>query len=84
MVLTAGSSSLLEGHADEIAELQAYAPGLNWEAYFTASSVPSRNRMIVLEKTAIRDIVALYAQTPLNTLKAWEAFHVAEEEAPYL
>jgi putative endopeptidase len=67
-----------------LAELQAYAPGLNWDAYFTASSIPSRNRLIVLEKTAIRDIAALYAQTPLDTLKAWQAFHVADQAAPYL
>jgi putative endopeptidase len=67
-----------------LAELQAYAPGLNWEAYFTASSIPSRNRLIVLEKTAIRDIAALYAQTPLDTLKAWQVFHVADQGAPYL
>jgi len=67
-----------------LAELQSYAPGLNWDAYFTASSIPSRNRVIVLEKTAIRDIAALYAQTPLDTLKAWQAFHVADQAAPYL
>jgi len=67
-----------------LAELQAYAPGLNWDAYFTASSIPTRNRAIVLEKTAIRDITALYAQTSLDTLKAWQAFHVADQAAPYL
>jgi len=67
-----------------LAELQAYAPGLNWDAYFTASSIPTRNRAIVLEKTAIRDIAALYAQTSLDTLKAWQAFHVADQAAPYL
>ena len=67
-----------------LTELQSYAPGLNWDAYFTASSIPSRNRVIVLEKTAIRDIAALYADTPLDTLKAWQAFHVADQAAPYL
>ncbi len=67
-----------------LAELQAYAPGLNWDAYFTASSIPSRNKVIVVEKTAIRDIAALYSQTSLDTLKAWQAFHVADQAAPYL
>ena len=67
-----------------LAELQAYAPGVNWDAYFTASSIPSRNKVIVVEKTAIRDIAALYAQTALDTLKAWQAFHVADQAAPYL
>ena len=67
-----------------LAELQSYAPGLSWDAYFTASSIPSRSRVIVLEKTAIRDIAALYAATPLDTLKAWQAFHVADQASPYL
>ena len=67
-----------------LAELQAYAPGVNWDGYFTASSIPSRNKVIVVEKTAIRDIAALYAQTSLETLKAWQAFHVADQAAPYL
>jgi putative endopeptidase len=67
-----------------LAELQTYAQGLNWNAYFTASGIASRNRMIVQEKTAVRDIAALYAQTPLDTLKAWQAFHVVDQAAPYL
>jgi putative endopeptidase len=67
-----------------VAELQTYAPGLNWDAYFTASGIPSRNRVIVLEKSAVRDIAALYGQTSLDTLKAWQAFHVADQGAPYL
>ena len=45
---------------------------------------PSATTSSSLEKTAIRDIAALYATTPLETLKAWEAFHVADQAAPYL
>jgi putative endopeptidase len=67
-----------------IAELQGYAPGLEWDAYLTASSITRRDRTIVLEKTAIKDIAALYDRTPLDTLKAWQAFHVAEQASPYL
>jgi putative endopeptidase len=67
-----------------VAELQAYAPGLDWSAYLTASEIAKRDRAIVNEKTAIRDIAALYAQTPLATLKAWETFHVADQASPYL
>ena len=67
-----------------IAELQAYAPGMNWDAYLTASGITLRDRAIVSEKTAIKEIAALYAQTPLETLKAWQTFHVADQGAPYL
>ena len=34
--------------------------------------------------TAIRDIASLYDKTPLETLKLWQAFHIADQAAPYL
>ena len=67
-----------------IAELQTFAPGINWDAYLTAADISRRDHAIVAEKTAIKDLAALYASTPLDTLKAWEAFHVADQAAPYL
>ena len=67
-----------------IAELQAYAPGIDWDAYLTGAAIAKRNHAIVAEKTAIRDIAALYDRTPLSTLKLWETFHVANQAAPYL
>ena len=67
-----------------IAELQSYAPGVDWDAYLTAAEISKRDHAIVAEKSAIKDIAALYAQTPLDTLKAWETFHVADQAAPYL
>ena len=66
------------------AELAKYAPGLDWAAYFEGAKVPPQKRMIVNEKTAIRDIAAIYARTPLQTLKEWQAFHTADQAAPYL
>jgi putative endopeptidase len=67
-----------------VAELQAFAPGLNWDAYLSGSAIAKRDHAIVAEKTAIRDIAALYDRTPLATLKVWEAFHVADQASPYL
>jgi putative endopeptidase len=67
-----------------ISELQAYAPGLDWDTYLTAADISKRDHAIVAEKSAFKDIAALYAQTPLDTLKAWEAFHVADQASPYL
>jgi putative endopeptidase len=67
-----------------VAELQTFAPGLDWSAFLTASSIDKRDHMIVLEKTAIRDIAKIYADTPLETLKAWQVFHVTDQGAPYL
>ena len=67
-----------------VAELQTFAPGLDWAAFLTASGIVSRDRLIALEKTAIRDIAKIYADTPLETLKAWQVFHVTDQGAPYL
>ncbi|WP_349237442.1 M13 family metallopeptidase [Novosphingobium sp. SG720] len=66
------------------AQLAGYAPGLDWAAYFDGAGVAPQPRIIVRENTAIRDIAALYAQTPLETLKLWQAFHVADQASPFL
>ena len=64
--------------------LQAYAPGVDWAAYLAASNVPAQSALVVEEKSAVRDIAAVFADTPLDTLKAWEAFHIADDASPYL
>jgi putative endopeptidase len=66
------------------AELAKYAPGIDWKAYFAGAKVPPQKRMIVNENTAIKKIAALYAATPLSTLKDWEAFHTTNQASPYL
>ncbi len=66
------------------AELAAYAPGLDWTAWFAGAGIAPQKRIIVNENTAIRDIVALYARAPLDTIKLWQQFHVANGAAPYL
>ena len=65
-------------------ELAAYAPGLDWSAWFVGAGIAPQKRIIVNEKTAVRDIAALYAKTPLDTIKLWQQFHVADNAAPYL
>lgn len=67
-----------------LAELAAYAPGIDWNAYFAGAKVPAQKRMIVQENTAIKAISEIYAQTPLSTLKLWQAFHMADQASPYL
>ena len=65
-------------------ELTAYAPGLDWSAWLAGAGIAPQKRMIVTEKTAIRDIAALFGATPLDTIKLWQTFHVADDAAPYL
>ena len=66
------------------AQLAKYAPGFPWAAYFEGAKIPPQKRMIVNENSAVRDIAAVFAKTPLSTLKEWQAFHTADDAAPYL
>jgi putative endopeptidase len=66
------------------AQLAKYAPGFPWAAYFEGAKIPPQKRMIVNENSAIRDIAAIFSKTPLSTLKEWQAFHTADDAAPYL
>ena len=66
------------------AELQSFAPAFPWAAFFAGAKVPPQKRLIINEKSAIPDLAAIYAQTPLATLKEWEAFHTTESASPYL
>ena len=66
------------------AELAAFAPGIDWDAFFAGGGVPAQKRIIVTENTAVQALAKLYADTPLATLKLWQAFHVASQASPYL
>jgi putative endopeptidase len=49
-----------------------------------AANLSGLERVVVAENTAIPKIADLFAQTPVDTLKAWQAFHLADSAAPYL
>ncbi|MET0273448.1 MAG: M13-type metalloendopeptidase [Phenylobacterium sp.] len=66
------------------AELQAATPGFDWNRYLAAAELPGVPRIVVTTNTAVPKIAKIYAETPLDTLKAWQAFHVADGAAPYL
>jgi putative endopeptidase len=66
------------------AELQAFAPGLDWSGFFAGASVGGRGPVIVAEKSAFPKIAAIIGGAPADTLKAWLAFNVADSAAPYL
>ncbi len=66
------------------AELNAFTPGFDWNRYLAATGLPPVDRIIVTTNTAFPKVAKVYADTPLETLKAWQAFHVADDAAPYL
>ncbi|MES3028838.1 MAG: M13-type metalloendopeptidase [Pseudomonadota bacterium] len=68
----------------EIAKLQEYAPGFAWKQYLDGAHLTKADRVVVSENTAFPKIAAIYAKTPIETLKAWSAFNLADQAAPYL
>ncbi len=67
-----------------IAELKEMAPAYPWEAYLDGAHVSHIGRVVVGEKTAFPKIAAIYGETPLEVLKAWEAFTIADSASPFL
>ena len=66
------------------AELTAQAPGFDWVAYLDAAQVSGQETFVVSQNTAFPTIAAIYADTPIETLRAWQAFNVVDSAAPYL
>jgi putative endopeptidase len=66
------------------AELSTYAPGFDWKVYFTAVDIPGLNRVVISDNTAFPAKAKIFADTPLDTLKAWMAFHTTDGAAPLL
>jgi putative endopeptidase len=66
------------------AQLQAFAPGFSWAAFLQGAGLAAKGRVIVGEKSAFPTIAGIFADTSIDTLKAWLAFSVADRAAPYL
>ncbi len=67
-----------------LADLQQNAPGFDWPVFFRAASLGTPDRVVVAEKSAVIKIAALAGATPIDTLQAWAAFHLASNAAPVL
>ncbi|HWU49901.1 MAG TPA: M13-type metalloendopeptidase [Asticcacaulis sp.] len=66
------------------ADLASFAPGFGWQPYFKAAGLDHASMVVVGEKSAFPQIAKVYEATPLETLKAWQAFKTIEQAAPYL
>ena len=65
------------------AQLAAFAPGLDWNRYLSETRVQSP-KLIVGDNSAVKALAALYENTPLETLKTWQRFKVADQAGNYL
>jgi putative endopeptidase len=66
------------------AKVGELAPGFDWAAFMAGAGLTKAGHVVVQEKTAFPKIAAIYAKTPVETLKAWQAFNLADQAAPYL
>jgi putative endopeptidase len=67
-----------------LAQLKTLAPQFDWDAFLKLSGLPAVDRFIVLADTAMPKYAQIFTATPLPVLKAWFAFRLVDEEAPYL
>ena len=65
-------------------ELTRLAPGFDWHAFLAAAGLGDRTRIVVAEYSALPTLAAIFADTPPETLRAWQAFMLADTAAPYL
>ncbi|MDQ4086761.1 MAG: M13 family metallopeptidase [Pseudomonadota bacterium] len=67
-----------------LAELERFAPGFPWRSYLAGAGLGRPRNLVVAQKSAFPQIAEIFANAPLETLKAWLAFHVVDQAAPYL
>jgi len=69
---------------EDRAGLAGLTPDFAWDRFLAGADLAGLKRVVVNENTAFPRIAAVYASTPLETLKAWQAFTVADNAAFYL
>lgn len=61
-----------------LAQLQRLAPGFDWRAYMAGAELGQVRRVIIDARGAFPAIARIYADTPLEVLKARQAFATAD------
>ena len=68
----------------KFAELDTVAPGFPWQTYLAAAGVDYADAGVIRQDTALPKIAKIFADTDLDTLKAWQAFHTTDNAASLL
>jgi putative endopeptidase len=66
------------------AGLAALTPGFAWPRFLKGAGLTNADRLVIAEKSAHVRIATIYQSTPLDVLKAWQAFTVTDNAAFYL
>jgi putative endopeptidase len=67
-----------------VADLEREAPGFPWALYFAQAGLGKAERAVVRQSTALPKLAAIWTDTPVDALQAWQAFHLADDAAPLL
>jgi len=67
-----------------MADFASKAPGLDWVAYFHAAGLDTQKQIVAWQPRAITGLAALVASEPLDTWKAYLAFHTINHSAGML
>ncbi|HLI67797.1 MAG TPA: M13-type metalloendopeptidase [Caulobacteraceae bacterium] len=71
-------------HLMSVDEVQRDAPGFEFHRFLASAELGARRDVVVRTDTAMPKVAAIFAETPLTTLKAWQAFHVVDNASPFL
>lgn len=64
-----------------IADLRKEAPDFDWTAYLDGAGLQHADTLVLQEKSAVVAETRIASATDLDTLRAWLAFHLAENAA---
>ena len=67
-----------------IVELDKNAPGFPWAIFFKEAGLEKTDHAVVRQNTAFAPLAKIFADAPVATLQAWEAFHITDDAAPLL
>lgn len=67
-----------------VAELTTSAPGFDWAAWARGAGVEAVPALIAMNNTAFPGMARVYAETPIETIQAWQAFQLVDQASPYL
>jgi putative endopeptidase len=65
-------------------DLEKHVGGFPWKVYFKEANLDKAKQAVIRQSTAFPKIASIFEQADLQTLKAWEAFHIIDEAAPLL
>ncbi|WP_265587595.1 M13-type metalloendopeptidase [Sphingomicrobium arenosum] len=67
-----------------MAELDAYAPGFSWRGWLDAVGIDRPERVILRQDSALRAAARIFADTPVEVLKDYLAFHWVDNHWSFL